>query len=378
VERYIAGELSLAALCRQYGISRKTGNKWVRRYEREGLHALEDRSREAKTHPNEVSPEIEAWILKGRGKHPTWGPKKLVAWVKEKGGFEKVCAVSTAGEILHRHGLTTPRTLTKKNEVWALPLTECAEANRVWCVDFKGWFRLGNGRRCEPLTITDGCSRYLIKCQALERTDLETTKRVFEATFREYGLPEWIRSDNGTPFSSIGLGGFSVLSLWWLKLGISHERIEPGKPYQNGRHERMHLTLKRETTQPSAFDLRAQQRRFNVFRQVYNHERPHEALGQKTPASVYQPSTREYTGRFIVPVYASETVIRKVQKCGEFKWEGHRVFFGEAFAGESIAFEPQEDGIWGIRFGCVWLGSFDERSLKIKSASAPHRPRARP
>lgn len=373
IEKYLEGALSLSALCRQYGISRKTGDKWVRRHERDGIHALEDRLREAKTHPNEVSPEIEAWILKGRAKYPTWGPKKLVAWVKEKGGFERVCAVSTAGEILHRHGLTVPRAITKKNEVWAHPLTEYTEANRVWCVDFKGWFRLGNGRRCEPLTITDGYSRYLIKCQALERTGLETTKRIFEAAFREYGLPEWVRSDNGSPFSSTGLGGFTALSLWWLKLGIAHERIEPGKPYQNGRHERMHLTLKRETTQPAAFDLRAQQRRFNAFRQMFNQERPHEALGQKTPASLYQHSTRPYTGRLIEPEYADGAVIRKVQQRGEFKWEGHRIFFGEAFAGEGIAFEPQEDGIWVIKFGRIRLGYFDERNLKVKSDSAPQR-----
>lgn len=377
IQKYLEGGLSLAALCRQAGISRKTGNKWVRRHERDGLHALEDRSREAKTHPNEVSPEIEAWILRGRGKYPTWGPKKRVAWVKEKGGFERVCAVSTAGEILHRHGLTVSQRSGKKNEVWAHPLTECSEANRVWCVDFKGWFRLGNGRRCDPLTITDGYSRYLIKCQALERTGLETTKRIFEATFREYGLPEWIRSDNGPPFSGTGLGGFSGLSLWWLKLGITHERIEPGKPYQNGRHERMHLTLKREATQPAAFDLRAQQRRFNAFRQTFNQERPHEALGQKTPVSIYQRSTRQYTGRFIELEYADGAIIRKVQKRGEFNWEGHRIFFGEAFAGEQIAFEPEEDGVWVIKFGPVRLGSFDERNLKVKSATAPANRRRR-
>jgi transposase-like protein len=260
VLEHAEGELSVAELCRLYGISRKTGYKWIGRHAEAGLAGLQDQPRIAKEQPQAVPLEVEEWILAGRTLFPTWGPKKLVAWARRESGLEELCAISTAGEILRRHGLTVPRKITRKNEPFAGLLVEGKAPNELWCVDFKGHFKLGDRSRCEPLTMTDAATRYLLRCQALPNTGLAGARRIFEAAFREFGLPERIRSDNGAPFSSIGLGGLSVLSLWWIKLGITPERIAPGQPCQNGRHERMHRTLKAQTANPPAPTLRAQQR----------------------------------------------------------------------------------------------------------------------
>jgi transposase InsO family protein len=309
---------------------------------------------------------VEQWILKARDAHPTWGPKKLVPWVRSESGLPEVCAVSTAGEILRRHGLTVPRKVTRKNEPFAGPLAPGTAPNDLWCVDFKGYFRVGDRSRCDPLTMTDACTRYLLKCHALPNTGLAGTRRVFEAAFRQFGLPKRIRSDNGAPFSSLGLGGLSALSLWWIKLGITPERIAPGHPYQNGQHERMHRTLKRETTMPPAATLRAQQRRFDAFRQEFNEQRPHEALGQRRPAEIYRSSPRVYSGRAVSPTYPEGMATRKVQSNGMIYWASQRVFLGEAFAGEHVGFESTEDGVWTLRFGHLAIGVFDERQGEIR------------
>jgi putative transposase len=313
-------------------------------------------------------------ILRARGKHPTWGPKKLVAWVQEREGLEKVCAVSTAGEILRRHGLLKARKIHRRTAVSSQPLRPFTGINSVWCVDYKGWFRLGNGERCDPLTITDGASRYLLRCQAFERTGLENARRIFEATFREYGLPERIRSDNGAPFASTAIGGLSSLAVWWLKLGIVPERIAPGRPDQNGRHERMHLTLN-EALEPPSYDLRAQQRRFDRFRRCYNEERPHEALGQRTPSSAYRASPRAYPGRVPEPEYEEGMIARKVQANGEFNWQNQEVFLSETLRGETIGLAEVADGRWQVRFCQMVLGTLDERSLKIVPKDVPRKRR---
>ena len=367
------GVLSVAKLCRIYAISRKTGYKWLERYETEGVSGMQSRSSAAHVHRNAVTSEVEDWILRGRSLFPTWGPKKLVAWARRESGQKSLCAVSTAGRILQREGLTVPRKCTRKSEPFPGILKPGSESNELWCVDFKGHFKVGDRSRCDPLTVTDACSRYLLKCQHLPHTGLIATRRVFEAAFRQYGLPQRIRSDNGSPFSSIGLGGFSVLSVWWIKLGITPERIEPGKPYQNGGHERMHLTLKKETASPPAATLRAQQRRFDLFRKEFNEQRPHEALSQQTPASLYCRSDREYTGRPQGPSYAEGMVTRKVQGNGVFGWDNENVFLGEAFAGERIGFAPAGDGLWEVRFAHVVLGTFEERKRLIRSKVAPRR-----
>jgi len=371
ISEWNRGELDLSKLCRKYSVSRPTGYKWVERFKQEGFVGLEERSHEAKRHPNALSVELEALIIKARSKHPTWGPKKLVEWVQRTENLDRVCAPSTAGELLKREGLNVARKAgALRSTPWAGPLGCYDAANAIWCVDFKGWFRLGNGKRCDPLTMTDGYSRYLLRCQGLDHTGFENTRRNFEAAFWEYGLPERIRSDNGAPFGSVAIGGLSRLAVWLMKLGIVPERIDPGCPYQNGRHERMHLTLNEAIKDP-AYDLRGQQRRFNAFRKCFNEERPHEALGQRTPASCYQTPLRKYTGRVEEPQYESGMITRKVQGNGEFNWNGAELFLSGTLEGETIGIEEVGDGQWQIRYGTMVLGSFDERGKKIVPIAKP-------
>lgn len=372
---YGRADKTMANLCREYGISRKTGYKWARRGQLEQSGDYADRSHEAHVHPNQTSGEIEAWLLQAKSKHPSWGPKKLVVWAKAKSGLERFCAVSTAGEILRRHGLVVSRKRTRKTEVYPNKLSQASGCNEVWCVDYKGWFNLGDGSRCDPLTITDSHSRYILKCQGMYRPKGVDVKRVFETAFRQYGLPEVIRSDNGAPFASVGLGGLSALSVWWIKLGIRPERIRPGKPYENGSHERMHLTLKKETATPPQKDLRSQLRCMEKFRQEFNLERPHEALGQHTPGSIYQVSERTYPFTMKPFVYGKSALKRRVQKRGEISWKGKNVFVSESLAGEEIALTKTTEGKYRVTFHWMDLGVFDEELMKIKPQNPPHRRR---
>jgi hypothetical protein len=236
----------------------------------------------------------------------------------------------------------------------------------VWSADFKGWFRTGDGRRCEPLTISDAHSRYLLCCQAIgTTTGVITVRPLFEATFRQYGLPEAMRTDNGSPFASNGLAGLTELSVWWLRLGIRLERIQPGKPQQNGRHERMHRTLKEATAKPPRSNLHLQQKAFDAFRQEYNHQRPHEAHGQKPPVSCYTPSSREYPTRLIEPQYPDDWQKRKVSVGGQMRWKNNKVQISHALVDQVIGLEPIEDGLWAIHFGSLELGQLDERRRRV-------------
>ena len=281
-----SGDWSMAELCRYYGVTRATGYKWVERYESGGVKALEDWSRAAHRHPNAVSAEMEDLVLGMRAKHPSWGAPKIHAKLEGEQGGKKIPVESTIGEILKRNGLTVPPKRRRSSRRASEPLAHAGASNAVWCADYKGWFRTGDGTRIDPLTITDAYSRYLFRCQAVKAADYAHSKPVFEAAFREYGLPEKLRTDNGAPFGSNGESGLTGLSVWWIKLGIVPEHIEPGKPQQNGRHERMHRTLKQETAKPPARSRRAQQERFDQFRREYNEQRPHQALGHKTPATI--------------------------------------------------------------------------------------------
>jgi putative transposase len=371
---WLSEEWPFSGLCEKHGISRPTGYKWIERYRREGAGGLEERSRAAKGHPNALDAKVEEMILAARAKHPSWGPKKLVSWIQQREGLERVCAVSTAGEILRRHGLLCARKLHRHTTPSRGPLAGYDGSNSVWCVDYKGWFLLGNGQRCDPFTITDGFSRYLLRCRGFARIELKNTRRVCEDAFREYGLPARIRSDNGAPFGSVGIGGLSALAIWWIKLGIVPERIAPGRPDQNGRHERMHLTMN-ETENPPGYDLPRQQRRFNEFRRCFNQERPHEALGQKTPASVYRASEKRYTGKMQEPEYGADIVTRRVQIRGEFYWKGEAVFLSETLRGETIGLGESSDGQWQICFGNLELGTLDERTMKVAHKGGPKRRR---
>jgi transposase InsO family protein len=352
-------------LCARYGVSTKTGYKWIDRYEREGIDGLQDQSRAPKNHPNQISEEIKEAILEVRRAHATWGPKKLRALLERADPKELWPMPSTIGDIIKCHGLSIPRKRRRRTPPSTRPFSDCSDANRVWCADYKGWFRTRDGKRCDPLTITDGFSRYLLRCQIVESLSYEVARGVFEASFREYGLPMAIRTDNGTPFASRGLVGLSRLSVWWLRLGIQPERIKPGKPQQNGRHERMHLTLKQETAQPPSQNLRAQQQRFNAFCQEYNEVRPHESLGMKTPASLYQPSPRCYPSRLPELEYARGLETRVIGRDGEFYWKGNKIFFSEVLQGERIGLECCQDRYWKIYFGTLALGVFDSFDLRL-------------
>jgi len=362
---YESSAESFSALCARYAVSRVSGYKWLERYEEEGVKGLWERSR-APHHPGQgLSGCMSRLIVEGRRAHPRWGPRKLLAWLATKYPRRQWCVASTVGELLRRQGLSQARVYRRRSVPRKGPLVACDQPNRVWCTDFKGWFRLGNGQRCEPWTLSDGYSRYLLRVEALGRPQLEPVKAGFVGAFREYGLPEVMRSDNGRPFAGLGLGGLSRLAVWWMKLGIQPERIRPGQPQENGRHERMHLTLK-EVIEPPARSLAGQQRRFGAFRDEFNQERPHEALGQKPPASVYRVSKRAYPEKTPVVEYESGVHTEQVRQHGDIYWQGRRIFLSEALAGETVGFEPLSDRLWLVRFGQMKLASFDEQKWRIK------------
>ena len=366
VEEWKSGEWSMSELCRFYGVTRVTGYKWVQRYELGGLEGLRDLSRAPHQHPNAVSAELEERIIAVREQHASWGAPKIHAWLKRKHPEEELPAESTMGAILKRNGLTVARKRRRKSRPGSEPLAHAGVPNAVWCADYKGWFRTADGRRLDPLTISDAYSRYLFRCQALPAADYARSKPVFEAAFREYGLPERMRTDNGAPFGSNGESGLTGLTVWWIKLGIVPEHITPGKPQQNGRHERMHRTLKQESAAPPAANRRRQQERFDQFRQEYNEERPHQALGQRTPASCYQASPRAYPARLRAVEYPSHWEVRRVGEGGQIRWHVAHVFVAHALAGEPVGLEPIDDHRWRVWFSFYEVGVLDGLKRTIR------------
>lgn len=317
------GSWSMAALCRRYSISRKTGYVWVARYKEEGVCGLKERTSAPHSCSHRLSPEVEERIVLLRRLYTDWGPEKLKSWLEEHEPLEqgRWPAASTIGTVLDRNGLTQYRRARRQTPPYGQPLLHCREANDVWSVDFKGWFLTGDGRQCHPFTMSDNYSRYLLKVQCMQQTDSGMVRPSMIAAFREHGLPIAIRSDNGAPFASTGLCALSRLNVWWIQLGIRPERIEPGKPQQNGRHERMHRTLK-QALNPVQPDLRRQQIRLEQFRCVYNEQRPHAALGQVAPARVYRASERRYPSRLKGPEYNADLQVRRVRHNGEIRWKG--------------------------------------------------------
>ncbi len=355
---YLKGHWSVAQLCRQYAMSRKTGYKWIARYEAEGWTGLQERSRAPQTHPQATPAEIQERLVHFRLQHPHWGPRKLLDRLGHQDPQTAWPAVSTGGAILKRHGLVTPRRHRRRQPVASVALREGRHPNDVWATDFKGWFRTQDGTRIDPLTISDWASRYLLRCQRVPQPTLAAVQPVFVAAFREFGLPVAIRSDNGPPFASMGLGGLSRLAVWWLRLGILPERIQPGHPEQNGRHERMHRTLKQATARPPQRTAQGQQRAFTRFQAEYNQERPHEALAMQTPAQCYQPSPRPYPRRVPEMEYGAEYTVRRVRSTGEIKWQGRRLFLGEALVGEPVGLRELEEDLWQIEFGPLHLALY--------------------
>jgi putative transposase len=356
----------VAELARRFGISRKTAYKWIERYDAAGPAGLTDRSRRPRQCPHATPEMIVVALLEVRRHHPTWGAKKLLKIVSTRQPTWTLPARSTVCDWLDRAGLiTAPR----RRQVPAHPgrrLIPMTAPNGTWTADFKGQFKTRNGVYCYPLTIVDGFSRYLLACHGLLSTAIVTARPVFRRLFAEYGLPQIIRTDNGVPFATTALGRLSTLSVWWIRLGILPELIAPASPQQNGRHERMHRTLKAEATRPPSANLQAQQARFNRCRQEYNEERPHEALDQETPGSVYQPSPRALP-RTLAPLeYPGHFEVRLVSRNSGIRWKKHWVCVTHTLAGEYVGLEEVDDGLWDVYFGPVKLGRMNERLLRIE------------
>ena len=375
VTALLEGDESMAGLCREFGISRQWGYELMRRYRAEGAAGLEPRSRAPHRPARAMAVEIADAIIAMRREYPSWGPKKLRAKLIERMPQEAWPACSSIGDVLRREGLVAGRRRRRMAMPVSQPFAPVQAANELWCIDFKGWFRTRDGARCDPLTLTDAHSRYLIACQAMAPVT-EEVDALTEAAFREHGLPLAMRSDNGAPFASHGAAGLTRLAVKWIKLGIKLERIDPGAPEQNGRHERMHGTLKKETAKPPAENLVAQQHRFDRFRAIYNDERPHESLGQQTPASHYQPSPRRYPERIEEPRYDAEHAVRRVRSNGVIKWAGDLIFLSEALVGEPVGIAETDTGDWIVRFADIPVGLIDRRTARLRPF-APARPGGR-
>lgn len=351
---------TMSELCREFGISRKTGYKLRDRFEELGPVGLYDQPRVAKRLPHKTDAELAKRVVEARRQHPTWGPKKLRAWLQGRESGVSWPCTSTIGEILKREGLVQPRKLRRNTPPYEAPLEKAHAPHDVWCADFKGQFRLGNGKLCYPLTITDRFTRTILCCEALESTATDSALLVFEKTFREHGLPKVIRTDNGIPFASKGVLGLSRLSVRWLRLGIWPERIAPAHPEQNGQHERMHLVLKQETTRPAARTLLAQQERFDRFVEEYNTERPHEALGQKTPMSLYSASPRSCPTSLPELEYPLADVVMRVHDGGNLLFPNRRlVSISSVLSDERVGLREIEDGKWIVLYGDFELGLVD-------------------
>ena len=354
---YERDEGTMFDLCVRYGISRETGYVWLRRYREQGARGLMELDRASRHHPNQTAAEVERAVVELRGAHMRWGPRKLKRILERDQPGRAWPASSTIGEIVKRAGLVVSAKKRRRTEPYTEPLAHAGEANRVWCADFKGWFKSRDGARIDPLTISDAWSRYLVRCQAAEKADTERVRAIFEAAFREYGLPEAIRTDNGAPFASCAVGGLSRLDVWWTRLGISHERIQAGHPEQNGRHERMHRTLKQEVRVAAGW--RQQQGELDRFRHDFNHVRPHEALQMQTPAAVYQPSPRPYPKRLPEIEYPDGMEVRPVRNCGYFHWKKKNVFLTEVLRGERIGLLPLGGNLFHVYFATRALAGFD-------------------
>jgi transposase InsO family protein len=359
---------SFSELCVRYGVSRKTGYKWLRRADREGTAALAELSRRPQRCPHATPPAMVEVVLAARRRHPSWGPRKLLKLLQRHAPRQDWPARSTVADLLRRHGLVEPRRRRRYPGHPGRPLTPMTAPHGIWSADFKGQFKTGDGIYCYPLTVQDGFSRYLLACRGLTGTTYAESRPVFERLFREYGLPEIFRTDNGVPFATGALGRLSQLSVWWVRLGIDPELIEPGQPQQNGRHERMHRTLKRATARPPATTRRHQQRCFDAFRREYNELRPHEALADETPASVYRPSPRPYPARLPPLEYPGHFEIRRVSRNGGIRWHKRWVNVSHVLGGEYVGFTEVDDGEWDLYFGLLRLGRFHERTLMIEDA----------
>jgi transposase InsO family protein len=365
-----SGRKSFKELCEEYGVSRKTGYKLLDRYERDGPEGLRDQSRAPLTHPNQTPMELETAILRVRKAHPTWGSKKILAILERDRDPDELPARSTVDAILSRAGVVTPRRARPRRQPSSPPVVHAFAPNDVWSIDYKGWFHVGDGTRCDPLTVNDVHSRSSLECRALVAPKLEDVRYRLETVFWERGLPKFMLSDNGPPFGSVGLGRLSRLGVWLLRLGIQPVFIEPGRPDQNGRHERFHETLKAETATPPRPSIRAQQAAFTKFQRFYNEERPHEALGMRVPAELYAPSPRRMSCVLREHEYPGRFEVRRVRHDGSIKWKCGYLFVGEAMAGEQIGLQFTDDERWHVFLGSMRLGVIHDRTRTVLPLAA--------
>jgi putative transposase len=366
IELYQTRLWSMTELCTRFGISRKTGYKWLGRYVQEGLSGLQEKPRVPRHCPHRIAPDIAAVLLEAKCLHPNWGPRKILPYLARHHPALALPAASSPGALFRKAGLSRPKQRRRRPHHPGAPAFHAGSPNEVWTADFKGQFRTGDGLYCYPLTLADAYSRYLLGCSARLSTQQVEAQPIFERLFQEYGLPGAIRTDNGAPFATPAFCGLSKLSVWWIKLGIRHQRIEPGRPEQNGSHERMHRTLKAEATRPPERNQAAQQVRFDRFCQEYNHERPHEALGQRTPAALYRPSPRRMPAKLTEHEYPGHYLVRRVSNAGTFRFKSRQLFLRDTLLQERIALEETGDGIWSIYFYDVLLARLDERDFKLR------------
>jgi transposase InsO family protein len=370
LSEYLRASLSFSELCRRYAISRKTGYKWIERYETDPGAGLRDRSRRPHHHPRQTPEPIRAAIIRARRQHPSWGAKKLLKVLRRADPDLAWPSRWTVSDLLAREGLVRQRVRRRRPSHPGAPTTVASAPNQLWCVDYKGQFKTRDGRYCYPLTVTDAFSRYLIGCRALPSTESAPTQEAFLQWFRRFGLPERIKSDNGTPFASTALGRLSTLSVSWILLGIRPELIVPGKPQQNGQHERMHRTLKAEATRPPAANLADQQRVFDRFRREFNTVRPHEAIDLETPASRYDKSARRLSHAPAPLVYPPHFETRLVSTNGGIRWNSKWVAVTTTCAGHHIGLEAVDDAIWDVYFGPIKLGRLLEAEMRIEDDQA--------
>jgi transposase InsO family protein len=370
VARLLDGE-KMAPLCREFNVSRKTGYQIWERYLKFGQEAFVEQKRTPYRYANKLPVQLEMLILDLKKEYPNWGAPKIREKILRKHPDVKLPAISTIHAVLDRHGLVKSELRRRRYKAQGTPLIHAQNPNDLWCADYKGEFMLGDQRYCYPLTITDYASRFILSCEALSSTREEFAFAVFTRAFQEYGLPLAMRTDNGTPFSSANsLYGLTKLSVWWLRLGIGIERIRPGNPQENGRHERMHLTLKKETTRPPGENQLKQQEKFDDFIQVFNFERPHQALQMKYPSEVFKKSEREYKG--IQPlVYPFHDKTIQVTQCGRICQRNWKVNLSKSFAGQEVGVKEVEDGIWVVSFLDYDLGYFDEAGKRVEPVSDP-------
>jgi putative transposase len=357
---------TMSELCARYGVSRRIGYKWLARYEAEGRAGLVDRSHVPHHCPHKIQPAMEELLITVRTAHPHWGARKLLAVLSRQHPCVRAWpAASTVADLLARRGLVHKRH-PRRHPVHPGVLRPVTDApNDLWTADFKGQFRTGDGQYCYPLTLADQHTRSLLACHGVLSTQTVTAKPIFERAFREYGLPLAIRTDNGVPFATQAIHGLSYLNVWWMRLGILHQRSRPGCPQDNGAHERMHRTLKRQAIKPVRASCTAQQRNVNAFRHEYNEERPHERLNQATPASRYHLSARPYPERMPTPEYPAHFLVKKITTGGTFRFQQRLLYLANAMVDQQIGLEETDDGIWAIHFNNVLLATFDERDYII-------------